>query len=151
MLLLISLACADDAVEAPAAPEKAAISWVTVPKGAALTDEVARRAAEAREAGEVPVAYLGAAWCAPCIAYKRNREHPAMVAAHEGVRIIEVDVDDYMLELPKAGFITEGIPFWIHLDEQGAPRQDAKLDGGAWQADSVEGMAEPLKTFFAVE
>lgn len=149
-MLWMTLACTcTPQAEISGAPE-ASISWTKIEGDRVLTDEVAREAAAAVEAGEKPVAYLGAGWCAPCLVYKKVKDDPAMVAAHEGVRIIEIDADEYAAELPGAGFITSGIPFWVHLDEHGAPQPES-ITGGAWADNTVANMAPVLERFFAAD
>jgi len=151
-MLLLSFACAGTPAveEAPKPAAEAAISWVQVPEGEDLGAAVAREATKAREAGEEPVAYLGAGWCMPCVIYKKKRDDPRMVEAHAGVRIIEVDVDAYMTDVPAAGFVTEGIPFWVKLDQEGRPDPTRSLDGDGWKDNTVDAMAPALTAFFAL-
>ena len=152
MLIALCVACAGtpEEADAPAADVVVvdAISWVRIPAGEDLAAAVTREAAAARAADEQPVGYLGAGWCAPCVIYKKHAGDPAMVAAHAGVRIIEIDADVYASALPEAGFITLGIPFWVKLDDSGVPTS-ASIDGGAWEANTVENMAPALQGFFA--
>lgn len=71
-----------------------------------------------------------------------------MVAAFEGVYLIQIDVDDWdWNDLPTYGFDFEGIPIFYKLDAQGNPTGEL-VDGNAWGANTPANMAPVMDEFF---
>lgn len=118
--------------EPPAEAAPANATWVQVQAGEPLADQLAAHAALAAELGQTPVAYIGASWCPPCVAFKKNRDTPEISAALDGTYLIEIDADLFMGELPAAGFDIAVIPYWFRLDSQGRP-SDPGLTGDRWR------------------
>jgi thiol:disulfide interchange protein len=137
--------------ETPAAPAPtasaapaSAVDWVTLDKKAGELDvQLATHASQAITDGKLPVAYLGARWCGPCKAFKMQKDDPAIVEALDGVRIIELDVDQFMTGLEPAGVQVVAIPHWFVLDAQGDP-VNAGMSGDKWTDLSPASMAPSL-------
>lgn len=128
---------------APTGPA-AHVDWVTLDKDAGELDaQLATQAALARAEGQIPVAYLGARWCGPCKAFKMQKEDPEIVQALDGVRILELDVDQFMSGLEPAGVQVVAIPHWFVLDAQGDP-VDGGISGDKWSDLSPASMAPSL-------
>lgn len=113
-----------------------------------LVEQLRARGAEARAAGLTPVAYLGATWCPPCVAYQASLDDPRMVAAHQGVRVLAVDADAFLDQLDTAGLDARSIPAWRALGEDGRAKGPT-ITGEAWGDNTSENMAPPLGAFFA--
>lgn len=162
MMFALLLAClppsaepaqADPAPEAAPATQEApaaeGLEWVILdPKGAPLSEQLAQHAAKAHEAGRLPVAYLGARWCAPCKVFKKQRNAPEIQAALAGVTLLEIDVDPWMSQLGDAGVKVAAIPHWFPLDAQGKPTGPG-VSGDAWKDLSPGAMAPTLNTLKA--
>ncbi len=137
---------AETPVAPPAAapPASAHVDWVTLDKDAGPLDtQLAAHAKQAHAEGLVPVAYLGARWCAPCKAFKKQKDDPAIVGALTGVRILELDVDAFMSDLEPAGVQVVAIPHWFPLDAAGDPL-NAGMSGDKWTDLSPASMAPSL-------
>ena len=132
---------------APAATASVApadVDWVTLDKKAGELDlQLATQASQAIADGKLPVAYLGARWCGPCKAFKMQKDDPAIVEALDGVRIIELDVDQFMTGLEPAGVQVVAIPHWFVLDAQGDPINTG-MSGDKWTDLSPASMAPSL-------
>lgn len=128
------------------APPAATVEWVNLDKAdGPLDTQFATQAKQAWADGQVPVAYLGARWCAPCKAFKKQKDDPAIVAALDGVRILELDVDAFMSELEPAGVQVVAIPHWFPLDAAGDP-VNGGMSGDKWTDLSPASMAPSLAT-----
>ena len=135
------------AAEAPAAEAPAShpgVAWTIVPTGEDSVEAV--RTAVAATTG-VPVIYIGATWCGPCKAYKRNLEDPQMIAAHKGAHIVELDADRHAGAIQTLTIQPEGVPHWEMVDREARP-VGRRIDGRAWEADTPDNMAGPLTAFF---
>jgi hypothetical protein len=93
-----------------------------------------------------PIVYIGATWCAPCVAIQKNLADPLMIDAFQGTYVIHLDLDAWDKALTAAGFKNDAVPVFFRVDEAGKPQ--GKIDGGAWEADIPANMAPPLKAFF---
>jgi hypothetical protein len=145
VLLALTLgACKHPAPEAPASP-LALIEHT--PKEGALGALLRTDAAQASAQGKKPYAYLSATWCAPCQALKHSFSDPRLVAALSGVYLIKLDVDAWAHALPQVGLDVKEIPAFVELDSSGRPTAH-RIDGGAWDDDTVESMAPVLARFF---
>ncbi|MFT5583238.1 MAG: thiol:disulfide interchange protein [Cognaticolwellia sp.] len=128
----------------PAVAVAAAVDWVTLDKDAGELDaQLATYAAQAHADGKIPVAYLGARWCGPCKAFKMQKGDPSIVQALDGVRIIELDVDQFVAGLEPAGVQVVAIPHWFVLDAQGDPINGG-MSGDKWTDLSPASMAPSL-------
>lgn len=93
-----------------------------------------------------PIVYIGATWCAPCVAIGKSLGDPLMVDAFQGTYVIHLDLDAWDKALGQAGFRTDAVPVFFQVDDAGKPVK--KVDGGAWGADIPANMAPALKAFF---
>ena len=133
---------------APAQPDAVAVGvdWVNLDKNNGELDaQLATYAAQAHADGQIPVAYLGARWCGPCKAFKMQKGDPAIIQALDGVRILELDVDQFMPGLSAAGVKVVAISHWFVLDAQGDPI-DGGMSGDKWTDLSPASMAPSLAT-----
>jgi thiol-disulfide isomerase/thioredoxin len=94
-----------------------------------------------------PFAYVSATWCGPCNTLKHSLDNPKMIDAFKGTYIIKLDSDAWDAQLAGAGIAAPAIPVFFQLDTGGKPT-GKKIDGGAWDADTVDNMAPVLSRFF---
>ena len=120
------------------------VAWTTIEPS--IDDPGAVRTA-ARSAKGVPVVYVGATWCGPCKIYKGTINDPRMVRAHLPVHIIELDADRHPATLKELAIAPTGIPHWEMVDKTGTS-SGKKIDGSAWDDNTVEKMAPALTRFF---
>ena len=106
-----------------------------------------KESAAATQKGLTPYAYLSATWCGPCQTLKHSLGDARMVEAFKGTYLIKLDVDAWEKELQGAGLDASAIPVFIELDANGRPT-GRRIDGSAWDKDTVENMAPALSTFF---
>jgi thiol-disulfide isomerase/thioredoxin len=133
---------------APDASEPQNATWVEVQPGEPLTEQLAAHAAAAAELEQIPVAYIGASWCPPCVAFKKNRDTQEIASALRGIYLIEIDADVFMGELPDAGFSIAVIPYWFRLNPQGRPA-DEGLTGDRWRDLTPATVGRELAEYFA--
>jgi len=110
--------------------------------GRVLADE----AQKAKALGLRPFVEIGATWCAPCLKLKESLKHPKIVDALQGAYIIRLDLDAWNDQLPRVGLGTESVPVFFQLGTDGRPT-GKRITGAAWNEDTPEGMAPPIKAF----
>jgi hypothetical protein len=70
-----------------------------------------------------------------------------MLVAFSGIYLIRLDVDEWGWGVPEAGFRADAIPIFFRLDVDGVPTGDW-IDGGAWEADTYQSIAETMGPWF---
>ncbi len=154
-LLVAALLAASPAAKEPA---PVAVQKLPKPRGAFVRRELtdltpflrARLWTEARLAARnhrVPVLYVHAAWCEPCLLLQGSLDTPLMKDAFAGIQLSMVDYDRYDPWLAESGFVANSIPKFFELDHRGRPTGRV-IDGGAWDDNVPALMAPPLKRFF---
>lgn len=73
---------------------------------------------------------------------------PLLVAAFDGVYLIQLDVDEWGWGEAETGFDFVGIPIFFRLDIDGFQTGDW-MDGTAWGADTYASIAAALEPWFA--
>jgi hypothetical protein len=76
-----------------------------------------------------------------------ERKSQVLLAAFDGVYLIELDVDEWGWGVPEAGFDFYAIPIFYRLDENGDPTGDW-IDGSAWGPDTFENIANMMGPWF---
>lgn len=125
-------------------PVSKKVAWTTIDTAKDVPADVTATVGSVKG---VPVVYVGATWCGPCKVYKNSLEDPAMIRAHLPVHIIELDADKHPNTLQALKITPSGIPHWEMVDRSGVTT-GRKIDGSAWQDNTVENMAPALTTFF---
>jgi hypothetical protein len=128
------------------APERVVLHDVAVADGP-LVDALTRESKKAAERHEKPFVYIGATWCGPCNAIKKNLDRPLLVDAFRGAYVIHLDFDSWEDKLPAAGLAHDSVPVFFALDTAGRPT-GRLVDGSAWGNDTPENIAPVLKAFF---
>ncbi len=121
------------------------IEWVTVPPTSA-TDALIKQFIGDSE--RHPVAFVSAAWCGSCKAYKATLASERMKAVHAKVQILELDLDHHTELLKTMGIRPVGVPHWEGLATSGQS-SGLHMDGRAWSTDTLDAMAPVLEHFFA--
>ncbi|MEW6094124.1 MAG: hypothetical protein AB1531_09190 [Chloroflexota bacterium] len=70
-----------------------------------------------------------------------------MMAAFDGVYLVQLDTDEWGWGVPEAGFDFAAIPVFFRLDADGNPTGDW-IDGGAWGPDTYENIANTMGPWF---
>lgn len=155
--ILMLLACGSEPQNPAGAPSPSPAEasgpfrWVELqPKDGALSAQLTQHCAAASQAGLSPFVELTAIWCAPCQALRKSIQDPLMVDAFTGAYVMAVDVDFFGKELQEAELVAYGVPAIFALGPDCRPT-GAMITGGAWQEDTPESMAPPLKAFFRGE
>lgn len=117
------------------------------PEPADLRRVLEREAGRARTLGLRPFVEVSASWCKPCEKLRASLGDPRMVDAFRGTYLIRLDLDDWESRLHEAGLKAPGVPIFFELEDDGRPT-GRRIDGGAWDEDTVENMAPPLARFF---
>jgi len=143
---------------APAAPTADAptpagspASWITLQAVAdrSLADQLALEIKTARVRKLVPVVYIAAAWCGPCVAIRKLRRDPRLLHALEGVHLIELDVDEWRwADLTAQGFTPREVPTFNKVDAAGKlVGEPLRSDG--WGSDVPALLPPRLRAFVA--
>jgi thiol-disulfide isomerase/thioredoxin len=119
------------------------------PSDGDLNEQLAAQAEKATELGQDAYVEFDATWCPACRALKESldEEDELMVDAFQGVYLIRADIDDWGYFLERSGFEFDAIPIIFQVDDQGYPTGEW-IDGSAWEENTPENMAPPLKEFF---
>jgi thiol-disulfide isomerase/thioredoxin len=113
----------------------------------ALAPLLQAEAAKAREQGRKPFVYFYADWCGPCKRLRASLNDPKMVDAFSGTHIIALNYDNWKDKIKATNFKVKGFPAFYALNDK-AESTGRRIDGGAWEADTPDNMAPPLKAFF---
>jgi hypothetical protein len=70
-----------------------------------------------------------------------------IMAAFDGVYLVQLDTDEWGWGVPEAGFDFAAIPVFFRLDADGSPTGDW-IDGGAWGPDTYENIANTMGPWF---
>jgi len=140
-------------VHAPTPPSSPAspASWISLQAVADrnLADQLALEIKTARVRELVPIVYIAAAWCGPCIAIRKLRRDPRLVDAIQGVHMIELDVDEWRwADLTAQGFTPHEVPTFNKVDAAGkALGEPLRSDG--WGSDVPALLPPRLAAFIA--
>lgn len=120
--------------------------------GGEFKPQMARLSEEARALHQRPVAHFTTTDCKPCKAIRKGLEakNPALLAAFEGVYLINVDVETWGWEQARRGFDFQQIPVFYLLDYQGRPTGE-KLDLHKYTDKDLDLMIKELDEFFHKE
>lgn len=140
------------AVPAPAQLPPAATppSWITLQAVAdrPLADQLALEIRTARVRKLAPIVYIAAAWCGPCIAIRKLRHDPRLLAAIQGIHMIELDVDEWRwADLTALGFTPHEVPTFNKVDPTGRVLGEPLRSDG-WGGD-VPALLPPRLAAFA--
>lgn len=133
------------------APPAAPASWITVQAVAdrTLADQLALEIKTARVRKLAPIVYIAAAWCGPCVAIRQLRHDPRLLAAIQGVHMIELDVDEWRwADLTAHGFTPREVPTFNHVDAAGKAVGDPLRSDG-WGSDVPTLLPPRLRAFVA--
>ena len=133
-----------DGLPAAEDPDIQYIEWMTLPPtgaSAALVQQIIG------DSDRRPVAFVGATWCGSCKAYKATLETEQMKSVHANVQILELDLDAHRALLAEMSIRPAGVPHWESLTDTGQS-SGVRLDGRAWDTDTLDAMTPPLTAFF---
>lgn len=115
-----------------------------------LTEQLHAEAPKAAALGQRMFVEFDAEWCPSCQVISSGldeRKSQELLAAFDGVYLIELDVDEWGWGVPEAGFDFSAIPIFYRLDENGDPTGDW-IDGAAWGPDTFENIANTMGPWF---
>lgn len=138
----------DDPARVSAAAKPAGFTTVELtPSLGKLTPLLQAEAKKAAAAGYKPFVEVHASWCGPCKELEQSLGDPKMQEAFAGTHQIRLDSDAWGGQLAAAGIPAPAIPVFFELDNSGKPT-GRSINGGAWDANTPQNMAPPLKRFF---
>lgn len=147
--IALVLVAASATAQAPAAavPDSVKVVDVAAKPDDDLASILKAEFAKARAMGRTPFVELGAAWCGSCKSVAANLGDKRMRDAFTGTYIIRLDVDQWKKKLTPVGLVTNEIPAFFPIDDQGKAIGPVKI--GDWGEDTPENMAPALKKFFS--
>lgn len=135
------------AAPAPARPS----SWISLQADAdrTLADQLTLEIKAARSLDQTPIVYIAAAWCGPCVAIKKLRRDPRLLAAIQGAYVIELDVDEWKwADLEAHGFTPREVPYFYRVDPAGRSTGQ-RLGSAGWGGDVPNLLPAPLAALIA--
>lgn len=138
---------AEDAGSARTSPSATRPHFVKADPGD-VKEVLARATAAARADGCMLVAYVGASWCEPCVAFHHAVEGGQLDAALARTRFLEFDADVDGERLDAAGYGGRFIPRFVVPTDAGEPSAHA-LEGGIKGDGAVEHIMKRLGPLLA--